>query len=245
MTEIGRERESRPTRSEARTWSGGVMSPRFIYTGGASDGQSLREDVASGSRVTRVTATVSGSFHRSMGAIQDAVYALTDLGVTVLSPSDPRVVDEFGDFLFVASDYTRALRLVESRHLAAIKASDFVWLVAPDGYIGQSAAMEIGYAVATNTPVYSLDVPTDLTLRQYVQVAARLQDAIQRTAANPPTAPPGSSSDLLLDPNGAVETAHADLEALRASLMHKPHDRDASPAVVDEIRERLRETLLK
>ena len=78
-------------------------------------------------------ATVSGSFHRAMAAIEDAVYALTDSGVQVLSPADPRVVDQFGDFLYVASDRVRAIKLVQSRHLAAIEASDFVWLVAPEG----------------------------------------------------------------------------------------------------------------
>lgn len=50
-----------------------------------------------------LTATVSGSFRRYMDAVQDAVYALTDLEVTVLSPADPRVVDQFGDFLFVVA----------------------------------------------------------------------------------------------------------------------------------------------
>src|SRR5690242_9905312 len=79
-------------------------------------------------------ATVSGSFHRHMDAISCAVWDLTDLGVKVLSPADPRVVDSFGDFIFVASDRVRSVRLVEDRHLQAIRASDFLWLVSPDGY---------------------------------------------------------------------------------------------------------------
>src|SRR5215208_5165935 len=101
-----------------------------------------------------LTATVCGSFRRAMGAVAEAVYRLTDDGVRVLSPADPRVVDRFGDFLFVASDRARAIKLVESRHLAAIEASDFVWLEAPEGYIGQSGAMEIGFAIAVGTPVF-------------------------------------------------------------------------------------------
>src|SRR6266581_2202622 len=51
-----------------------------------------------------IVATVSGSFHRHMAAIRDAVMEFVDLGVHVLSPSDPRIVDQRGDFLFVASD---------------------------------------------------------------------------------------------------------------------------------------------
>ena len=126
-----------------------------------------------------ITATVSGSFRQAMGAVQDAVYRLTDAGVRVLSPADPRVVDRFGDFLFVASDMVRAIKLVQSRHLAAINASDFLWLVAPQGYVGRSGSMEIGFAVATGTPIFSSEVPTDLTLRQYVAPLASPEDAIR------------------------------------------------------------------
>src|SRR3954452_17370453 len=126
-----------------------------------------------------ITAAVSGSFRRAMGAVQDAVYRLTDAGARVLSPADPRVVEQFGDFLFVASDRVRTIKLVQSRHLAAIEASDFVWLVAPEGYIGQSGAMEIGFAVSAGTPVFSSEVPVDLTLRQYVTPLAAPDQAIR------------------------------------------------------------------
>src|SRR3954470_23603243 len=114
-----------------------------------------------------------------MSAVEDAVYRLTDAGARVLSPADPRVVDQFGDFLFVASDRIRAIKLVEDRHLAAIEASDLVWLVAPEGYIGQSGAMEIGYAISVDTPIFCSEVPADLTLRQYVTTLAQPEDALR------------------------------------------------------------------
>jgi hypothetical protein len=103
-----------------------------------------------------LTATVSGSFHRHLHAITAAVQELFDLGVKVLSPADPRivdslVVDSLGEFLFVASDRVRSVKLVQDRHIQGISASDFLWLVAPDGYVGQSASMELGFAVAWNS----------------------------------------------------------------------------------------------
>jgi hypothetical protein len=52
-------------------------------------------------------ASVSGSFHRHMVAIYETVGELQENGVSVLSPSDPRVVDHVREFLFVASDKTR------------------------------------------------------------------------------------------------------------------------------------------
>jgi hypothetical protein len=111
-----------------------------------------------------------------MPAVTEAVYELTDAGVTVLSPADPRPVHSLGDFLLVASDLvTPADRLtvrgVQSRHLSSIAASDFLWLVAPDGYVGPSAALELGFALASGVPVFGTTAPDDLTMRQFVTVA--------------------------------------------------------------------------
>jgi hypothetical protein len=169
--------------------------------------------------------TVSGSFRRAMDVVQDVVEQFSDLGVLVLSPADPRIVDQFGDFVFVASDRVRRLRTVQERHLAAIGASDFLWLVAPEGYVGQSAAMEIGYAAARAIPIYSDQVPTDLTLRQWVTVvsgpreALRLASASNKRHAFPPEEAQGA---VLLDPLFAIEASHDDLLIAKRGLLGQP-----------------------
>lgn len=163
-----------------------------------------------------MTVAVSGSFRRAMGEVQEAVSALADRGVVVLSPADPRVVDQFEDFLFVASDYVRAPRLVQNRHLAAIEAADFVWLVAPDGYVGLSAAMEVGFAMAHGVPVYSTDVPTDLTIRQYVIPVESLDEALRYACVSSERRQ--RSIDVLLDPVGIAQSAHDDLELITHEL---------------------------
>lgn len=126
-----------------------------------------------------LTATVSGSFHRHMEAITAAVHELTALSVRVLSPSDPRIVAAHGEFLFVASDPIRSVRLVQDRHLRSILAADFLWLVCPDGYVGQSASMELGFAVASGTPIFSVQAPGDMTLRKYITVVETLATAVR------------------------------------------------------------------
>jgi hypothetical protein len=78
-------------------------------------------------------ATVSGSFHRHMAGIYEAVGQLRSRNIAVLSPSDPRVVDNIGEFLFVASDKLRSIRLVQDRHFEAMRASDFCgWFARTD-----------------------------------------------------------------------------------------------------------------
>src|SRR5947209_19332770 len=111
-----------------------------------------------------LTAAVSGSFHRHMDAITRAVHELATLSVRVLSPADARVVAAQGEFLFVASDRVRSVRLVQDRHLDCIRAADLLWLVCPDGYVGSSASMEIGYAAGAGVPIFATYPPLDLTL---------------------------------------------------------------------------------
>jgi hypothetical protein len=158
---------------------------------------------------------VSGSFHRHLHIITGAVQELASLSIQVLSPADPRVVESRGEFLYLASDRVRSVRLVQDRHLESIRASDFLWLVCPDGYVGQSSSMEIGYAAAARVPVFGTHTPCDLTLREYVSVVPRLSDAI-RTVQD--SARRRTPEGILIDPHASVEEAHDILAQMDAAL---------------------------
>jgi hypothetical protein len=162
-----------------------------------------------------LTATVSGSFHRHMEAITAAVHKLAALSIRVLSPADPRIVAQQGEFLFVASDPVRSVRLVQDRHLESIRAADFLWLVCPDGYVGQSASMEVGFAAAVGVPIFSTQAPNDLTLRQYVNIVPTLAAAVKINNARPRQRRP---EGILIDPHASVEQAHLILERIGAAL---------------------------
>lgn len=161
-----------------------------------------------------------------MGGVQDAVEEFSDRGALVLSPSDPRIVDQFGDFVFVASDAVRHIRSVQGRHLAAVGASDMLWLVAPEGYVGVSAAMEIGFAAAREIPVFSDQVPSDLTLRQWVTVVAGPAEALRRIRGRKSGTPLAehevAQGSVLLDPVTEIEAAHRDLLIAQRGLIGAP-----------------------
>jgi hypothetical protein len=165
-----------------------------------------------------LAATVSGSFHRHMGAITSAVSELATLSVRVLSPADPRVVAAQGEFLFVASDRIRSVRLVQDRHLESIRAANFLWLVCPDGYVGQSASMEVGFAAAVGVPIFATHAPYDLTLREYVTIVPTLAAALRRVEASSRTRRP---EGILIDPHASVEEAHHSLERIEAALTRR------------------------
>lgn len=179
-----------------------------------------------------LTAAVSGSFHRHMEAISSAVHELTSLGVRVLSPADPRVVAHQGEFLFVASDRLRSVKLVQDRHMDCISAADFLWLVCPEGYVGVSAAMEISTARGAAVPIYGTVLPSDVTLREYITVVRNLSEAVDRANA---TARPRRPESLLIDPHSSIEEAHAMLERVEAALTRRNHFDDPAPRVYREL----------
>jgi nucleoside 2-deoxyribosyltransferase len=189
--------------------------------------------------MNKIRVTVSGSFRRHLPQVQEAVGELAQAGVEVLSPASPVVVDRIENFVFVASDVHRSPRLVQDRHLAAIQASDFLWLVCPDGYVGQSASLEVGYAVARGIPVWAKDAPNDLTLRQYVGVLSSCAEAV-KMALRLQRATSTRKDSLLLDPVAATEEVHQVTANLRA-LLTSPSDKAAGTALEERVeRERQR-----
>jgi hypothetical protein len=179
-----------------------------------------------------LTATVSGSFHRHMGEITRAVNELASLSVRVLSPADPRVVGQQGEFLFVASDPIESVRLVQDRHLECIRAASFLWLVCPDGYVGQSASMEIGFAAGASVPIFSTCEPADLTLREYVQIANSIEDAVRAVEIRPRTR---QIEGLLIDPHASIETAQKILEQMNARFLRQTTGTDPSQEIYGEV----------
>lgn len=162
-----------------------------------------------------LAAAVSGSFHRHLEAITAAVHSLAALDVRILSPADPRIVAQQGEFLFVASDRITSVRLVQDRHLDCIRAANFLWLVCPDGYVGQSSSMEVGYAAAFRVPILATRAPLDLTLRQYVKIVPSLAAALPIIGALPQ---PRRAEGILIDPHASVEQAHRTLDRIEAAL---------------------------
>jgi NTP pyrophosphatase (non-canonical NTP hydrolase) len=97
---------------------------------------------------------VSGSFTKHLDEVRAAVAEFDGLGVDVLSPRDgPPIRDESG-FVYLRGDTGRSDE-IEKRHLEAIERSDLLYIVNPNGYLGASVALEIGFAIAWRTPIWS------------------------------------------------------------------------------------------
>lgn len=174
-----------------------------------------------------LSAAVSGSFHRHMDAITSAVHELAALRVRVLSPADPRIVAQQGEFLFVASDRVRSVRLVQDRHLESIRAANFLWLVCPDGYVGQSASLELGAAIMVGVPIFTTRQPLDVTLREYVTIVPTLKEALRIVAT---THRQNRPEGFLINPQASLEEAHDILEGVGTLLVRRGTDTNVDSA---------------
>lgn len=116
------------------------------------------------------TAVLCGSFRRDRHGLVAAYEALSQAECRVLSPLSLDFVDEVDGFVLAGGDQDEPIAAIEERHLRAIRGSDFVWLHCPDGYVGASAALEIGVAHSLDVPVFAAEAPSDVTISQFVSV---------------------------------------------------------------------------
>ena len=134
--------------------------------------------------------TVCGSFRRHLAAVGEAMKEFADHHVEVLSPRGIEAVGEERGFIFLAEDLSDDIGQIEERHLECIARSDYVWLVAPDGYIGTTTSMEIGFAIGYGVPVLCTRAPSDLVVadglcdvRDHVQVVSGIPEANRKALA--------------------------------------------------------------
>jgi hypothetical protein len=104
---------------------------------------------------------VSGSFDKAKSEIDKVIDEFTDLGVTVLAPDKgwlykpPTRIYQPNIHRSLPSEIGMSPRQIEDSFLDAVRNSDFLYVIAPSGYVGTMVAIEIGAAITCGVPVYS------------------------------------------------------------------------------------------
>jgi len=119
--------------------------------------------------VRNFTCTISGSFRRSLSAIESKLAEFRRAGFTILSPRNTRSVGEVTGFVLLEGD-TGSPKDIEQGHLNAIRRSDCLYVVNPGGYIGPSATLEVGYALSLGVPVFCLTSPSEPVIGMFVKI---------------------------------------------------------------------------
>lgn len=131
------------------------------------------------SKFTLCDVALSGSYRKDPLGLQLAYQELLDNGCRLLSPTSVEIAKELEGFVYMKGEESELPTVIESRHLDAIESSTFVWLHAPGGYVGTSAALEVGFANAIGVPVYARESVADPILRSFVRVTASPRAVVQ------------------------------------------------------------------
>lgn len=116
---------------------------------------------------SKLSIVVSGSFRRNFDSINETVSTFEALGINVLSPKASKVVNVGAEFAILETDDTNDPQTLEQRHLDAITAANALYLYDPEGYIGDSSKMELGWALALGKPIFCKELLVDSTLRLF------------------------------------------------------------------------------
>ena len=117
---------------------------------------------------------VIGSSMKFRGLVKTAMKNLKELGFTPLFPN----ID------YGSEDREVALTIEEKNKLAwdhfrAVEEADAVYFILPNGYIGTSCKIELGYALALKKPIYFSEPSNDLGLDGFPKKIISLDNIIE------------------------------------------------------------------
>jgi NTP pyrophosphatase (non-canonical NTP hydrolase) len=118
-----------------------------------------------------------GSFRREPEVLRETFSELVE-HFEVLSPLGLDFVDPTADFVRLPHESRNTRTEIEQSHLDALVEADFVWLHAPEGYVGPSAMFELGHAKALGIPIFSDHAPDDETFAAWVTVVGSPREVV-------------------------------------------------------------------
>ena len=131
-----------------------------------------------------------GTYRKDPEGLRQTFDRLKDTGFSILSPSNPFIETEDHGFVYMRRESMQTPDKIENKHLDAIQQADFVWFFAPDGYVGPTGALEVGFARAAGVPVYTDTSLNDLTIKNFVEVVdspSAVYEAFKQHRVLPPS----------------------------------------------------------
>jgi hypothetical protein len=129
--------------------------------------------------------TISGSYRKHFERLVEAKQAFEALGVRVLRPHAERIDVAEADLVRLEGDPDDA-RQIQRAQLEAVGRSDLLYVVNPGGYIGTSAAMEIGHANRGGTPVITAEEPFEAAIGAVISAVGTPAQAVALISSRKP-----------------------------------------------------------
>lgn len=135
------------------------------------------------------TVAIIGSFRQHYREVCRAWKEFTDVKLEITSPKGAPIIEEGIPFVrFVSDPPDWDNPLVQTVALHRILRADFVFIVAPKGYVGRTTCYEIGRIVQAKRPVYFSEHPDDLPVHvpaAHIRAADQIAELIRTCRFNP------------------------------------------------------------
>lgn len=121
---------------------------------------------------------IVGSFRKHYEPITEVIRSFHANGIEVLSPKEAKILNPDDEFVIFNYDPSHlSEKELEDLVLDKMHRSHFVYLVNPGGYVGLSAAFEIGYCAAHGIDVYAMAPSNELCMK-YVKAIKSPEEMI-------------------------------------------------------------------
>ncbi|HSX30445.1 MAG TPA: hypothetical protein VLE99_00825 [Candidatus Saccharimonadales bacterium] len=126
----------------------------------------------------RPKVVIAGTFHRDHAGLTQIFTELERLGCRILYPISIDFLDTTEAVVHTEHDQDISVYDLEFIGLRAIRDVDFIFLHAPNGYVGLSGAFEIGYATAYGKPIFATALPNDEMLASQTTIVGSPAEAL-------------------------------------------------------------------
>ncbi len=169
-------RRSHGDGSRVQSYSSGVVAPYSAERQEPVKEWKAREEVTTG-----LSVSILGSFRKHYPQIVATVKEFEEGGVAVNSPVGTEIINPGELFARFAGDSPNSPEyVIQELTFAKIFASDFVYIVAPDGYIGRTTCLELGHVRERGIPVFFSEVVCDLPIEISADSVCGPSDAVGR-----------------------------------------------------------------
>lgn len=127
----------------------------------------------------RPRVVICGSYRKDAEGLLRLFQELEATGCRILSPLSLDFANPGEAFVTTTNDQYFSISELERFHLRALREADVIWLHNPDGYVGLSAAYELGYAAALQKKIFAFEPPQDQMLATQTTVVSSVFEALR------------------------------------------------------------------
>ncbi len=132
----------------------------------------------------RQTVTLIGSFRKDRSKLE-ATFSDLIKHFELLCPESIDFIDHKAQFVKSVHEMDDSVNVIEERVLESIRKSDFVWLFAPEGYVGVSASFEMGLAYSLGVPIFTDSDLRDEMLQTMITEVVKSSSDVQTQVHKP------------------------------------------------------------